>query len=670
MERAADPERGGHRAPGRRLRRRRHSGVLDFLLGRPLSTAQALHERIGIVAGVALLGLDALSSAAYGPEAALTVLRPLGTQGVWLLLPVVACIIGLLMMVASSYMQTIAAYPHGGGAYTVARENLGQGAGRLAASALMLDYVLNVAVGISAGVGALVSVFPGLHAYTLALTLGLLALLTLINLRGVREAGAVFVLPTWLFIAALVTTLGVGALQMLTHGGHPLVEVPPPSLPAPTSAATVWLVLRAFASGCTAMTGVEAISNGVPLFRDPSIRRARTTLALIVGTLVLLLAGVAVLCRAYGVGATVPGSSSYQSVLSQLIGAVMGRGAFYYGAMATILAVLSLSANTSFADFPRVCRLLAQDRNLPVPFAHRGRRLVFSYGILTLAVLAAVLLIVCQGITDRLIPLFAMGALLAFTLSQLGMVVHWNRHRAQVGWQWRRAVNGVGATLTALTLLIVGVSKFAEGGWAALLLIPLGVLLFSRFHAAYARMARATGLQRPIRLPATSSFIVVVPVDRWSHASEAALCFALELSQDVHAVHVCTGEDAEAELSAAWRNYVEGPMAAAGREPPRLVHVPSPYRGVVWPLLDHVDSLLEQAPHRTVVVVLPELLERRWFLSALYGHRSEVLRSALLMSDERRLVVTSVPWYLPSADRPEPHSAWWGASPGDEAPSH
>ncbi|WP_233612258.1 APC family permease [Corallococcus sp. AB045] len=645
-------------------RRRQGNGIVDLLLGRPLTSAQAMQEKTGVLTGVALLGLDALSSAAYGPEAALTVLRPLGATGVWLLLPITAAIVGLLMIVASSYAQTIAAYPSGGGAYTVARQNLGRGAGLLAATALMLDYLLNVAVGISAGTGALVSAVPALRPHTLPITLALLALLTLVNLRGVSEAGAVFVVPTWFFITSLSVVLAVGLFKLATGDAAPVR--PPPPLVVPTASLGAWLVIRAFASGCTAMTGVEAISNAVPIFRDPDIRRARTTLGIIVGVLVTMLLGIALLCRAYGVGATDPDGANYQTVLSQLIAAVMGRGVFYYVAMAAILCVLALSANTSYAGFPLVCQVLARERYLPPGFAHRGRRLALSRGILTLSAFAAVLLIVCKGITDRLIPLFAIGALMAFTLSQAGMVVHWSRHREDEGWRWRRALNGAGAVMTALTLCIVGVSKFMHGGWAAFVLVPVGLLVLSRVHAAYTRTRQVTELKRPVLLTPASPIVAVVPVDRWSHASETALRFALTLSDDVRAVHICSGDTDEAALDAQWQRFVQGPLQEAGRKPPPLVHVGSPYRALVWPLMDYLDALLAEVPGGTVAMVLPELLEKRWYRAMLYSRRSELLRSALLLSGERRLVVVSVPWYMRTQAHPAPHSAWGdSAHPGN-----
>ncbi|MCE9672566.1 APC family permease [Myxococcus stipitatus] len=628
----------------------RDRGVVDVLLGRPLKSTQESHEQVGVLAGVALLGLDALSSAAYGPEAALTVLRPLGSSGVSWLLPITLAIVCLLMVVATSYRQTIAAYPRGGGAYTVARENLGRRTGLLAGSALLLDYLLNVAVGLSAGVGAIVSAFPRLQAHTLGLALGLLVLLTLVNLRGAREAGALFLSPMVLFVGSLFTLVAVGVFRALTEGVGVAPVVAPPPLPPPAAGVGVWVILRTFASGCTAMTGVEAVSNAVPVFRAPSVRRARVTLTLIVALLVVLLVGISVLCRVFGVGATAPSGPGYQSVLSQLLAAVTGRGVFYYVAMCSILGVLALSANTSFAGFPRVCWLLAMDHYLPVAFVHRGRRLAYSRGILLLSVLAALLILATDAVTDRLIPLFAIGALLAFTLSQAGMVVYWSRHPRAPGWRWRRVVNGLGAVMTGLALAIVVVAKFAHGGWAAVLLIPLGVMLFSRIHAAYLRVRDATGLRRPLQAEPRHPLVAVVPMGRWSHASEAALRFALELSPDVRAVHVRTDDEDEPEGSLAreWAWYVERPARAADLPVPRLEEVDSPYRGLMQPLRDYVEALLAEDDRRTVVVVVPELLEPRWYRAVVYGRRSELVRSALLLSGTPRVVVVSVPWFLPA----------------------
>jgi amino acid transporter len=366
--------------------------LIDTILGRPLASNEADEQRIGAALGVPTFGLDALSSAAYGPEAALTVLLPLGAAGLSFILPITAAIVIVLGIVCISYRQTIAAYPKGGGSYTVAKENLGLNVGVVAAAALMTDYVLNVAVGISAGVGALISALPALQPYTLWLCLVILILLTFVNLRGIGEAGTLFLLPTCVFILSLGAVVLWGVIATVFSGGHPHAAVSPPHLGKATETVGIWILLRAFASGCTAMTGIEAVSNGVQSFREPVVSAAHRTLTIIVSILIVLLLGIAYLAHAYHIGATEPGSSQYQSVLSQLLGAVLGQGILYQVGIASILLVLCLSANTSFADFPRLCRAVAEDSCLPRSFANQGRRLVYTEGIWVLAILSGVLL--------------------------------------------------------------------------------------------------------------------------------------------------------------------------------------------------------------------------------------------------------------------------------------
>src|SRR6202166_4443390 len=369
----------------------------DVVVGKPLATSEERAEHIGSIAGIPVFGLDALSSAAYGPEAALTLLIPLGLAGIQHIVPISLAIIGLLAIVYVSYLQTIDAYPHGGGSYTVASENLGATAGLLAAAALMIDYILNAAVGISAGVGALVSAFPRLEPHTLALCLAILLILTLINVRGVKDTSTAFLTPTYLFVGTLLLVILVGAVRVFAAGGHPVPIVAPPRLPVSASMLSLWLLAKVFASGCTAMTGVEAVSNGVMAFREPTQKNAKRSLTIIAAILAIFLAGIALLCRAYSIAATDPGSSGYQSILSQLIAAVMGRGWFYYTSIASILAVLALSANTSSAAFPRLPRAVTQRDSLPRLSKIRGRRLLYSYGIYALVGFTAFLLIVFGG---------------------------------------------------------------------------------------------------------------------------------------------------------------------------------------------------------------------------------------------------------------------------------
>jgi amino acid transporter len=471
------------------------SNVLTLLFGRPLATSEERAEHIGPIAGIPVFGLDALSSAAYGPEAALTLLIPLGVLGVQYIVPVSAAIVLLLTIVYFSYRQTIDAYPHGGGSYTVASQNLGEGAGLLAAAALMIDYTLTAAVGISAGVGALISAVPSLQPHTLALCLGVLAILTIVNMRGVHDTGVVFMIPTYLFTATLLIVIGVGAWHVFAAANGQVQPVTPlPTMPPATTMVSLWLLLKVFSSGCTAITGVEAVSNGVMAFREDARKNAKITLTVVIILLAVLLAGIALLCRAYGIAATNPDGPGYESVLSMLTRAVMGHGVFYYVTIGAVLLVLALSANTAFADFPRLTRAIALDDYMPHVFMLRGRRLLYSWGIYVLVGLTALLLIVFGGVTDRLIPLYAIGAFLAFTLSQAGMVMHWMRKGdAPV----RMAVNGLGALATGATTVVVLVAKFVDGAWITALLVVALILLMRAVKRHYVRVDKETFLDLP-----------------------------------------------------------------------------------------------------------------------------------------------------------------------------
>jgi len=587
--------------------------------------------------------LDALSSAAYGPEAALTILLPLGAAGVGYIVPLSGAIVALLVIVYFSYRQTIAAYPQGGGSYTVARQNLGERFGLLAGAALMIDYILNVAVGISAGVGALVSAVPSLQPYTLAFCLAILTILTIVNLRGLREAGAIFMAPTYLFVGTLLIVVAWGALETFLSGGHPHPMVPPPRAAGHAEAAVgVWLLLKAFASGCTALTGVEAVSNGVQAFREPVVKNARATLTAIIAILIVLLAGIAGLVRAYGIAATPPGEGGYQSVLSMLTAAVAGRSVFYGIAMASVLVVLCLSANTSFADFPRLCRVIALDEYLPRSFAHRGRRLVFSEGIWVLAILAAGLLILFGGVTDRLIPLFAVGAFLAFTLSQAGMVGHWRKNPGR-GARQSMLVNGLGAVATGITVLVVLAAKFLEGAWVVVLLMPLMLLVMVAIHRHYRRVYQET---RPIehflhghpREP-----IVVIPVAQWTAIAQKALRFALTFATDVRLVHVECEDD---PLVRDWESLVAAQVREAKLPMPKLVTIPSPYRTVIHNIVEHVLELERENPYRTIAVIVSNLVEKHWYHYFLHNQRAELLTALLLVKGEPRITIVNVPWFL------------------------
>ncbi|HKO03312.1 MAG TPA: APC family permease [Candidatus Acidoferrales bacterium] len=619
--------------------------VLDILLGKTLATSDERAEQIGASAGIPIFGLDALSSAAYGPEAALTLLIPLGAAGVAHIVPVSLSIIVLLSIVYFSYRQTIAAYPGGGGSYTVASENLGTHAGLLAAAALMIDYVLVVAVGISAGVGALVSAVPAMQPHTMSLCLVILALLTLVNLRGVREAGTFFMLPTYLFLGTLMITILLGLARTVSAGGHPAPVVALPAAASPTvAAAGVWIMLQVFSNGCTAMTGVEAVSNGVRAFREPTVRNAQRTLTVIIGLLILLLAGIAILVRAYGIAATDPGQPGYQSVLSMLVAAVAGHNWFYYVTIGSVLICLALSANTAFADFPRLCKAVAHDGFLPHSFGLRGRRLVYSQGIFVLAVLAAVLIILFRGITDNLIPLFAIGAFLAFSLSQAGMVGHWRRTGGP-GAMRSMLVNGLGAVATGVTLLVVLVAKFVEGAWVSALLIAglMLAMLWVRRH--YESVTKETETTSPLAIENLGPPIVILPIQGWTKTSQRALQFALTLSQDIHAVHVATEEETGA-LEKQWSQLVEKPVLEAGGTPPTLVTLPSPYRLLIRPILEYILEIEKQNPGRQIAVIVPELVEKHWYHYPLHNQRAELLKAFLLLKGSPRIVLINVPWYI------------------------
>jgi amino acid transporter len=521
----------------------------------------------------------------------------------------------------------------------------------------MVDYVLNVAVGISAGVAALVSAAPALHPYILPLCLGILGLVTIVNLRGTLDAGRLFALPTYIFVASFFVVLGIGVWKALNSDGNPEPVIPPAALPGAAETAGAWLLMHAFASGCTAMTGVEAVSNGMNAFKDPPVKYGRRTLAAICAILGLLLAGIAYLAGNYRIVAMDQEKEGYRSVLSQLAQAVVGDGLLYYLTIGSLLCVLALSANTSFVGFPRLCRTVATDGFLPRPFAVVGRRLVFSIGIFYLAATAGLLLSAFGGITEHLIPLFAVGAFLTFTISQTGMVVHWIRalrnendpgtrtaHRAHL------FVNGLGAAVTAVALVVIIAAKFTEGAWITVLVIPAVILLLRAIRRYYVRLDRTLRKAGPITLDRIEAPVVLVVTEHWNKLADKALSFAFRLSPDVLAVHVTALEgddqDDERRIRALWARDVDTPARAAGIKPPRLLLLKSNYRLMHDPLLRLVKELQEEFAGRSIAVLLPEVVKTSWWQTLLHTHRARRLHSKLLRFGGSSLVVISMPWYL------------------------
>jgi amino acid transporter len=617
----------------------------ELVFGKPLATSEEAKEQLSVLTGVPVLGLDALASTGYGPEAALTVLLPLGVLGLRYYPFIVLAIVLNLAILYLSYQQVAAAYPNGGGAYVVAHDNLGAKPALCAAVALLLDYLLNVAVAIAAGIGAVVSAIPILQPYTLPLCLATLLTLTFLNLRGVRESGLIFAIPVFVFIGCIGVALGIGLLRAWQTGGNPQAVIPPPPLLSGTMPVSVWLLLAAFANGCTAMTGIEAVSNGIPLFREPRVPHARRTLTVIVGTLGLFLLGLGCLCPAYHIGAMAEQEPGYQTVLSQLLAAVAGHGVFYYIANASVFIVLTYSAQTSFTDFPRVCRLLAEDDFLPSYFANRGRRLVFSDGIVILAVLSGVLLTIFGGVTSRLIPLFAVGAFGAFLFSQSGMVVHWLR-RSDRGVRRKLVINAVGAATTAVVLAIIVLAKFTEGAWITVIVVPAAVLLLNQIHRHYTKVAQEVDRPLALQTGKLRPPLVIVPIDSWNRVAEKAMRFGLLLSDEVIAMHISTERDDPEGLRELWQQRVEQPARGAGLAVPRLEIVNSPYRRINQPILEFVDRTRSENPGRLIAVIIPDLVEPHWYEYLLHTLHAAQLRSLLYRKGNDRTVIVNAPWYV------------------------
>lgn len=603
-----------------------------ILIGTPLPTERIIHERLGKVQALAILSSDALSSVAYATEEILLVLVLAGSGALGLSLPIALAIAALLLIVARSYYQTVHAYPTGGGAYIVARENLGTLPSLVAGGALLTDYVLTVAVSTSAGAAAITSAFPELHTWRVGLALVAVAFVTVVNLRGVRESARVFAVPTYFFIAIMSLLILIGLVRLLL-GSLPSGVPAPTSAPAAVQGLTAFLILRAFASGCTALTGVEAISDGVPVFKPPEADNAGKTLLWMTGILVSMFLGITFLAHQFGV---VPREG--ETIVSQLAHITFGIGPLYYAVQATTALILLLAANTSFSDFPRLAMWIAQDRFLPHQLANLGDRLVYGNGILLLGGLASVLIVVFRASTHALIPLYAVGVFISFTLSQAGMVRHWLRLRSP-GWRHSALINGLGSVVTGGVLVVLAATKFIYGAWIVLLLIPLLVRGFWAIRQHYEEVAEQLSLSKPWPVPVLKH-TVIVPVAGLHRGVVKAIQYAQSLGGDLHIVTVEIDSQETAKLLARWQKAL--PEIS-------LETLPSPYRSVIAPLLEFIDRFVDEEGNY-VTVVVPEFVPSRWWHHLLHNQTAWLLKVAFLYARRgwrgRFRIITNVPFYL------------------------
>jgi amino acid transporter len=646
-------------------RSRGFSSVRTVLLGAPIASARQLQERLSKTKAMAVLSSDPLSSVAYATEQTLAVLLLAGAGAMSFSLPIGAAIAVLLLIVGLSYRQTIKAYPNGGGSYIVAKENLGPVPGLVAAAALTTDYILTVSVSVSAGVQAVTSAFPELAGAVVPLGLGIIALMVMVNLRGVREAGTIFAAPTYLFILAILALVVFGTWRLVTQGASSeFAGSTNYSAALGLEGVGLFLVLKAFSSGCTALTGVEAISNGVPIFKPPEWRNARTTLMVMVGLAIAMFAGITILAHSFRVfpdftcGPGLPGLlgsadcatllPAGQTVLSKLGHVAFGSGPLYFYLQATTALILILAANTSFADFPRLLYLLARDRYAPTQFVSLGDRLAFSNGIITLGVLSGILYWYFRGSTDALIPLYTIGVFLAFTLSQAGMVQHWRRLASRSpgaesrGWRWSMALNLTGAVMTTVVLVVATVTKFIYGAWVVVLLVPLMVLLFVGIHRHYTSARRRARAETPLT-PGEVYPLAVVPVSDLSEPNLQALALARRIAVDVVAVFISDSQEKIDEMRQKW-------AAWGGLVPLEVIE--SPYRSLISPFLQYLDAVEAQNQSATMMVVVPELVYGRWWHQLLHNQTALRLKAALLFRPGT--VVVNVPYHLHEEQREAP----------------
>jgi amino acid transporter len=608
------------------------SKLKSVLIGSPLPTEQLAEKRLNKIRALAAFSPDALSSIAYANQEIFLGLVVAGSAGLVLAWPIGLAIIGVLVIVSISYYQTVHGYPSGGGSYIVARANLGTLPGLIAAGALLLDYLLCAAVSLTAGVAAIASAFPTLWPYRIEIALGLLGLIMLANLRGLRETGTLMAVPVYLFLFTYIPMLIYGGIRLYIDGPTPMVTV----APQPIQPLTLFLILHTFATGCTALTGIEAISNGVPAFQRPESKNAGRTLIVMALLMGILFVGSIGLTQFLGIIA-----GPQETILSALARHLLGSGPAYVLIQISTLLILAVAANTSFADFPRLSAILARDGFLPRQFTGLGDRLVFTNGIVFLAIATGVLIVIFSGYSHLLIPLFAIGAFLAFTLSQSGMVVHWFRERSK-NWQLKATLNGLGAIATATTLMVITISKFREGAWITLLLIPLFVIVFLRIHQHYQDVGKQLSLRGlPPDLKPLPPMRLIVPVSGVHRGIIEAMDFAQSISKDITAVYIELDPDGGEQMRKEWECWWPDVP---------LVILPSPYRSVIRPLLDYLDKTDQEHNDGTqAAVVLPEFIPARWWQQLLHNQTSLLIKTALLYrrrTPGHQRIVIDVPYRL------------------------
>jgi amino acid transporter len=619
----------------------------SWLIGRPLATADAPHQTIGKLIGLAVFSSDAMSSVAYGPQELMVALALTGVVNLKLAFPIAIGIAILLAILTFSYEQTIHAYSGGGGAYIVARDNLGEIPAQVAGAALLSDYVLTVSVSISSGVAQIVSAFPGIYNYRVAITVALILFVMLVNMRGVKESGVTFAIPTYFFLILAFFTVIVGFTRYFT--GTLGVVIDPPSLPTGiVEPLSLFIILRAFANGTASLTGVEAISNGIPAFKEPRSKNAGTTLLWMSGILGALLLGITFLSVHVG---AIPSES--ETVISQLTRTIFGgQGILYLAMIIGTTVILVMAANTAFADFPRLSALQAADTFLPRQFTYRGSRLVYSRGIAALAVIASLLVVIFQASVTNLIPLYAIGVFLSFTLSQAGMARRWWKAghlpegteikepgsilRHEENWQHKMVINGIGSFCTLVVTIVFAITKFKDGAWIVIILIPTLVTIFLMIHKHYRNLASQLSLEKHIPHGRITRMRVIMPVSGMHRGTVAALRYARTLSDDITAVHISVDEKETEKLEDKWEIWGDGV---------RLVILNSPYRLFLEPLLEYIDKIdVTLRGDETITIVVPQFIPKHWWNNFLHTRTAELLRKVLLQREN--IVITEVPYQV------------------------